>query len=235
MPVNRDGALASQHIKKLIAQGAIAMTQEPDADQIQPASLDLRLGSVAYRVRSSFLPGKDRTVTDCLDSMTMHSVDLTQGSVLEKSCVYIVPLQESLKLPEHLSAAGNPKSSTGRLDVFTRLITDYGVEFEQVPAGYEGPLYAEIQGQDVAGSYRIFASQVESGELSNPEIAARINRMANGEDQIASGLSKIKVSAYFWFIGVVAIALLQVLLIRHLLATHNKLNQPGTPQSGAPV
>ena len=98
-----------------------------------------------------------------------------------------------------------------------------------------GPLYAEIQGQDVAGSYRIFASQVESGELSNPEIAARINRMANGEDQIASGLSKIKVSAYFWFIGVVAIALLQVLLIRHLLATHNKLNQPGTPQSGAPV
>ena len=170
MPVNRDGALASQHIKELIAQGAIAMLQEPDADQIQPASLDLRLGSVAYRVRSSFLPGKDRTVTDCLDSMTMHSVDLTQGSVLEKSCVYIVPLQESLKLPEHLSAAGNPKSSTGRLDVFTRLITDYGVEFEQVPAGYEGPLYAEIAPLTfsvlVRQGSRLSQLRVRSGEFA---------------------------------------------------------------------
>ena len=170
MPVNRDGALASQHIKELIAQGAIAMPQEPDADQIQPASLDLRLGSVAYRVRSSFLPGKDRTVTDCLDSMTMHSVDLRHGSVLEKSCVYIVPLQESLKLPEHLSAAGNPKSSTGRLDVFTRLITDYGVEFEQVPAGYEGPLYAEIAPLTfsvlVRQGSRLSQLRVRSGEFA---------------------------------------------------------------------
>lgn len=141
---NRDGALASQQLKALIEQSVIKMLNQPDADQIQPASLDLRLGGVAYRVRSSFLPGKDRTVSDCLDSMTMHSVDLDHGAVLEKSCVYIVPLQESLDLPSTLSAAGNPKSSTGRLDVFTRLITDYGVEFEQVPAGYCGPLYAEI-------------------------------------------------------------------------------------------
>lgn len=138
------GALASQQLKKLISDGVISMATEPDHDQIQPASLDLRLSGAAYRVRSSFLPGKERTVSDCLASMTMHSVNLDQGAVLEKSCVYIVPLQESLALPESLSAAGNPKSSTGRLDVFTRLITDYGTEFEQVPAGYTGPLYAEI-------------------------------------------------------------------------------------------
>ena len=95
-------------------------------------------------MRSSFLPGRDRTVEQCLDEMAMHRIDLTEGAVLEKSCVYIVPLQESLNLPLSLLAAGNPKSSTGRLDVFTRLITDNGVEFEQVPAGYKGRLYAEI-------------------------------------------------------------------------------------------
>jgi len=144
MQFNRDGALASQQLKELIAQDMIRLESDLAQDQIQPASLDLRLGSVAYRVRSSFLPGKERTVADCLGQMTMHHIDLTQGAVLEKACVYIVPLQESLNLPMALSAAGNPKSSTGRLDVFTRLITDYGVEFEQVPAGYTGPLYAEI-------------------------------------------------------------------------------------------
>ena len=115
-----------------------------DSDQIQPASIDLRLGDTAYRVRSSFLPGRDRSVEDCLAEMAMHRIDLSEGAVLEKACVYIVPLQESLNLPDDLLAAGNPKSSTGRLDVFTRLITDNGVEFEQVPAGYKGRLYAEI-------------------------------------------------------------------------------------------
>lgn len=144
MQIKENGALASQQIKKLIETDVISLANDADEDQIQPASLDLRLGTTAYRVRSSFLPGKNRTVEQCLDSMMMHRVDLAQGAVLEKSCVYIVPLQESLNLPSTLSAAGNPKSSTGRLDVFTRLITDYGVEFEQVPAGYCGPLYAEI-------------------------------------------------------------------------------------------
>ncbi len=144
MNFDHDGALASQQLKALIDQDVIRLENQPDSDQIQPASLDLRLGGTAFRVRSSFLPGRDRTVADCLDSMMMHRVDLSQGAVLEKSCVYIVPLQESLALPSGLSAAGNPKSSTGRLDVFTRLITDNGVEFEQVPAGYCGPLYAEI-------------------------------------------------------------------------------------------
>lgn len=144
MKFDTHGALASQHIKQLIDDSVITLDGPVDDDQIQPASIDLRLGNVAYRVRSSFLPGKDRTVNECLGDMLMHRMDLSDGAVLEKSCVYIVPLQEGLNLPAGLAAAGNPKSSTGRLDVFTRLITDNGTEFEQVPAGYCGPLYAEI-------------------------------------------------------------------------------------------
>ncbi|MEM7359820.1 MAG: 2'-deoxycytidine 5'-triphosphate deaminase [Pseudomonadota bacterium] len=139
-----NGALASQHLKSLIQESVILADEKIDEGQIQPASIDLRLGATAYRVRSSFLPGKGRTMEKCLADMVMHEVDLSNGAVLEKSCVYIVPLLESLALPEELAAAGNPKSSTGRLDVFTRLITDHGVEFEQVPAGYTGGLYAEI-------------------------------------------------------------------------------------------
>lgn len=144
MNFDHNGALASQHLGQLIGNGSLNLQTPADEDQIQPASIDLRLGDIAYRVRSSFLPGKERTVSECLQDMVMHRIELQEGAVLEKSCVYIVPLQESLNLPVTLSAAGNPKSSTGRLDVFTRLITDYGVEFEQVPAGYSGPLYAEI-------------------------------------------------------------------------------------------
>lgn len=144
MKFETDRAFAAQHIKQLIDDSIIQLESPVDDDQIQPASIDLRLGSEAYRVRSSFLPGKDRTVSQCLEHMAMHRFDLTVGAVLEKSCVYIVPLQESLNLPDDLVAAGNPKSSTGRLDVFTRLITDNGTEFEQVPAGYKGKLYAEI-------------------------------------------------------------------------------------------
>lgn len=140
----RGGVLASQHLEQLINDSVIMASEKLDNLQIQPASMDLRLGDTAFRVRSSFLPGKDRTVVQCLADMAMHQIDLSNGAVLEKSCVYIVPLQESVALPKALSAAGNPKSSTGRLDVFTRLITDYGVEFEQVPAGYTGQLYAEI-------------------------------------------------------------------------------------------
>lgn len=144
MQFKQPGALASQHLKQLIDESVINLESPADSDQIQPASIDLRLGSIAYRVRSSFLPGRNRSVDQCLEQMAMHRIDLSDGAVLEKSCVYIVPLQESLNLPDGLLAAGNPKSSTGRLDVFTRLITDNGVEFEQVPPGYKGKLYAEI-------------------------------------------------------------------------------------------
>lgn len=138
------GALASQHLQQLLDASVIKVDQPLAVGQLQPASLDLRLGEVAYRVRTSFLPGIGRTVQECVDKLAMHKIDITEGAVLERGCVYIVPLQESLNLPSDLSAAANPKSSTGRLDVFTRLITDQAREFDNIVAGYQGQLYAEI-------------------------------------------------------------------------------------------
>ena len=138
------GILASQTIKGMIASGKIISEANIIERQIQPASIDLRLSSVAYRVQASFLPGQNATVQEKLKTMEMHQIDLSNGAVLEKGCVYIVPLQESLRLTNGFSGTANPKSSTGRLDVFTRLLTDYTSEFETVQSGYNGPLYAEI-------------------------------------------------------------------------------------------
>jgi len=139
------GILPSQDIEYLIRASREIVALEPiAADQIQPASLDLRLGNVAYRVRASFLPGRNARVQDRLADLEMHKMDISEGAVLERGCVYIVPLLEGLKLKKRTSALGNPKSSTGRLDVFTRLITDYGTEFDRVREGYNGPLYVEV-------------------------------------------------------------------------------------------
>ncbi len=140
------GILPVQAIRALIASGAITLAAPPLPNQLQPASLDLRLKDVAYRVRASFLPGPGSTIASKLDDkdITLHAFSLTPGAVLETGCVYIVPLQEQLALPEPISAACNPKSSTGRLDIFTRVIADGISSFDQIPAGYKGPLYAEI-------------------------------------------------------------------------------------------
>jgi len=139
------GILPEQYIQDLIGSGAVSAQTDFAKGQIQPASLDLRLGAVAYRLRASFLPGKGRRVADCLnDQLVMHEVDLTGGAVLETGCVYLVPLMEALDLPDDISAAANPKSSTGRLDVFTRVICDGAEAFESIEAGYKGPLYVEI-------------------------------------------------------------------------------------------
>ncbi|MFI5305128.1 MAG: 2'-deoxycytidine 5'-triphosphate deaminase [Nitrospiria bacterium] len=138
------GILPSQEIKKLIQSGAITSKTEISEDQIQPASIDLRLGPVAYRARASFLPGEGLTVSNRLEQLCMHEIDLSKPSVLEKGCVYIVPLMEELKLPKEISGKSNPKSTTGRLDIFTRLITDFGTEFERIKPGYQGNLYVEI-------------------------------------------------------------------------------------------
>ena len=136
------GILPDRDIAKLIDGGRIS--GGVDASQIQPASLDLRLGKVAWRVRASFLPGKTSTVQAKIDRLKMHQIDLTKPVVLEKGCVYIAELMEELKLPADIAGYANPKSSTGRLDIFTRLITDCGAEFEGVAAGYKGKLYVEI-------------------------------------------------------------------------------------------
>jgi dCTP deaminase len=138
--------LPSQAIRKLIANREIFVEQPhwEFAGQVQPASLDLRLGPVAYRIRASFLPGEGRSVESKLSELQYHEMDLTNGAVLETNCVYLVPLMERLKLRRALSAIANPKSSTGRLDVFTRLIADGTNSFDYVPPRYEGPLYIEI-------------------------------------------------------------------------------------------
>jgi len=138
------GVLPSQALEKLIAAGAIRAQSPILPEQIQPSSLDLRLGVEAYRVRASFLAGGSTTVTGKLEKYRLHTLDLSRPAVLEKGCVYIVPLQEELALPPSVSGKANPKSSTGRLDIFTRLITDEGRQFEIVPAGYKGRLYAEV-------------------------------------------------------------------------------------------
>jgi dCTP deaminase len=138
------GILPERAIADYSSKGCIRHALPFDADQIQPASLDLRLGDFAYRVRASFLPGPKLTVAERLKTLALHKIDLKDGAVLETGCVYIVPLQESLALPKGVSAAANPKSSTGRLDIFTRVIADYAQAFDTISDGYEGPLFAEI-------------------------------------------------------------------------------------------
>src|SRR3954466_16181285 len=138
------GILPDHRIAELAKSGGIRPARDFAPDQIQPASLDLRLGKVAYRVRASFLPGPQTTVAERIDELKLHEFALTQGAVLETNCVYIVPLLESLALPDDGAAAANPKSSTGRLDVFTRVIADRTRGFDRIEAGYHGPLYAEI-------------------------------------------------------------------------------------------
>jgi dCTP deaminase len=141
------GILPCQAIEALIAGGAVKSATAFDADQVQPASLDLRLGDRAWRVRASFLPGVGRTVRERLGPVAMHELDLTRGAVLEKGCVYIAELQERLDLPVGVSARANPKSSTGRVDVFVRLLSDHSVAFDDVAEGYCGPTYVEIAPQ----------------------------------------------------------------------------------------
>jgi dCTP deaminase len=138
------GILPAHGIASLIEDGKIRLARLPDADQIQPASLDLRLGGIAYRVRASFLPGPGMTVAERLEELKLHEIELSAGAVLETGCVYIVPLMEGLALPDELAAAANPKSSTGRLDIFTRVITDRARAFDAIPAGYHGPIYLEV-------------------------------------------------------------------------------------------
>jgi dCTP deaminase len=138
------GILPDRMIAALADDGAIAAAKPFADDQIQPASLDLRLGAIAYRVRASFLPGPGATVARRIEELKLHEIVLSDGAVLETGCVYIVPLLERLALPDTIAAAANPKSSTGRLDVFTRVIADETRGFDRIEAGYRGPLYAEI-------------------------------------------------------------------------------------------
>jgi len=175
--LGRTGVLPSQAIRALIAAGEIAGAPEIEDGQIQPASLDLRLGKVAYRIRASFLPGTKATVRDKLAGLTFHEIDLTKGAVLEAGCVYLVPLMEHLNLRSTIAAFANPKSSTGRLDVFTRLIADHQESFDSVSEGYAGPLYTEI-------CPRTFSIKVRAGSRLNQ---IRFRRRVSQQSEEAPG------------------------------------------------
>ena len=169
------GVFPARLIELLHDQGSIVAQRAFDTDQVQPASLDLRLGDVAYRVRSSFLPGPSHSVAERIEALKLHEIDLQHGAVLERGCVYLVPLQESLELPDMVSASANPKSSTGRLDVFTRVIGDRARGFDQMPNGYKGPLYLEI-------SPRTFPVLVRTGSrLSQMRFRCGDNRLTVAE------------------------------------------------------
>jgi dCTP deaminase len=140
----KTGILPSQEIRELIRNGKIRSATEIASGQIQPASMDLRLGKVAYRIQASFLPGRTATIQNKIKDLCLAEIDLTRPTLFERDAVFIVPLVESLALPSDIGGKANPKSTTGRLDIFTRLITDGGLEFEHVPAGYKGDLYVEI-------------------------------------------------------------------------------------------
>ncbi|MGH1369201.1 MAG: 2'-deoxycytidine 5'-triphosphate deaminase [Maritimibacter sp.] len=190
------GVLPSQAIGEMIKTGMLKGTPEILDAQIQPASLDLRLGTVAYRVRASFLAGDGRSVAERLDEFEMHRIDLTNGAVLEKGAVYVVPLMESLALPEGIQAVANAKSSTGRLDLLTRLITDGGVEFDRIAQGYTGPLYAEICPRSfsvlVRPGMRLNQIRFRQGQavLSDAELKSRHaqDRLVDGDAVIDHGL-----------------------------------------------
>lgn len=190
------GVLADSQMKTMIGNGSISASREIEPGQIQPASLDLRLGEKAYRVRASFLAGKGKTVAERLELFKMHEIDLTSGAVLEKGCVYVVPLLESLDLPLGMVAAASAKSSIGRLDLLTRIITDDGVEFDRVPAGYSGPLYVEIcpRSFSVVATTGQMLNQIifRNGEtlLSDPELFALHTEtpIVSGNPVISGGL-----------------------------------------------
>jgi dCTP deaminase len=161
MTSDAPGLLARPRVAALIRDGAIAAERVIEPSQIQPASLDLRLAKEAYRLRASFLPGRGAAVRERLDTLSPERISLAgEGAVLEKGIVYIAPLCERLALPDTLAGAANPKSSTGRLDIFVRLIVDNGAAFDEAPAGYHGPLWVEI-------SPRSFSVRVREGTRLN--------------------------------------------------------------------
>ncbi|MCX7323460.1 MAG: 2'-deoxycytidine 5'-triphosphate deaminase [Hyphomicrobiales bacterium] len=183
------GIQSDDIIAGMVEAGVIRPGQPLVAGQIQPSSLDLRLGARAWRVRASFLPGRDRLLMTRLDQVALHEIDLTRGAVLETGCVYIAELLEGLSLPRGLAAAANPKSSTGRLDVFTRVITDRSAEFDVVEEGYHGPLYIEI-------SPRTFPVLVRTGSrLSQIRFRAGGARLTDAELMAVHGRETLVASA----------------------------------------
>ncbi|MBE7183387.1 MAG: 2'-deoxycytidine 5'-triphosphate deaminase [Methylobacterium mesophilicum] len=159
-PNPKFGLMPRQRIRAMIDHKMIMSTVPIEDSQLQPASLDLRLGARAYRVRASFLPGQDKSVAARIAQLGGEEISLENGAIFEQNCVYVVELMEHLKLPQDIAAVSNPKSSTGRIDVFTRLITDGSDSFDTISKGYQGKLYAEV-------SPRSFSIKVRKGTKLN--------------------------------------------------------------------
>lgn len=180
------GVLPHQAIMAMIRAREVAAVPEIEPAQVQPASMDLRLGRHAYRVRASFLPGPNAGVMDKVKEMGGYPLDLTEGAVLERGCVYVVPLLEGVRLVSGVTGLANPKSSTGRLDVLSRLITDRGTAFDRIERGYEGPLYLEVAPQTfsvvVRQGSRLNQLRFQRG---NPVIAASELHRLYDEGQLA--------------------------------------------------
>ena len=191
----QQGLLPDIELERLIEGGAISASAPIEPGQVQPASLDLRLGPKAYRVRASFLPGPHPVETR-LAQVSLHELDLRAGAVLETGCVYIVPLMERVALPAALHGRINPKSSTGRLDVFARAIVDRGARFDTVEPGYDGPIYLEIsprtfpilvrRGSRLA-QMRIGAGQIVLDDAETEALHAR-SRLVDGVPSVRGGL-----------------------------------------------
>src|SRR3954468_3723557 len=168
------GLLPRQDIRTLVDRNVLRAREPWDEAQFQPASVDLRLGPRAYRVRAGFLPGRRKTVAQQLTELKADEISLEAGAVFERGCVYVVELLDRVALPDSIAAVANPKSSTGRLDVFTRLIADHSDVFDSVPGGYAGPLYAEV-------SPRSFSVKVRQGSRLNQ---IRFRRRNSQQDKL---------------------------------------------------
>ena len=193
-PVNSNTyVLPDNSIRRMIAERQIIAEESIDDSQIQPASLDLRLGMYAYHVRASFLAGGvKKRVDDCIShgNLEVCRIDLTKGALLKVGCVYIIPLVESLNLPSHIYALANSKSSSGRLDIFTRLITDFGEEFDRVPLGYQGNLYLEV----CSGTFDIIVhSHLSLNQIRFKDVSMQITESLHDSTHIINHLMEEEV------------------------------------------
>lgn len=206
LPAGMEGVLPNHHIEKAIASEVISgVGGDIPIGNIQPASLDLRLGEVAHRIQCSFLPGPNR-VADRLQELSEYQVDLTddEGAVLEVGLPYVIPLMEKLRLPQRMRGRANPKSSTGRADVFTRVITDFGARFDDIRPGYAGQLYLEVvplsfpirvyQGLTLnqlrlsVGNTALSDAEIRAEHADGPLLSANGKALQPKELQLSSGL-----------------------------------------------
>ena len=178
-PGRSAGVLPSQSLREAVArEWMLAGAWRIPPESVQPASVDLRLGERAWALRCSFLPDSDSTVEEKIADLAFEQIDLRDGATLERDRPYLVPLIEELRLPEDVRAKANPKSSTGRLDVFTRVLTDRSHRFDEIAAGYRGKLYLEVVP-------RTFAIRVKTGLALNQVRLVRGDSRLSDEELIA--------------------------------------------------